>query len=142
MGRVLYIVARERPGLRGYLMTRAGASVADVVEIKMDERRGDRRRSREERDPDRRRAERRQHPSVDRDLRSRGYATVVQSEARAARTRGPAPEPAMTWRPRSTSWHRTVRAGRRQLVQRPWIAWIVVLIPAVGLMIVVARIIR
>jgi hypothetical protein len=138
MGRVLYIVARERPGLRGYLMTRAGASVADGVEIKMDERRGDRRRSPEARDPDRRRAERRQHPSVDRDLRSRGYATVVQSEARAARTR----EPAMRWRPRSTRWRRAVRAGRRQLVRRPWIAWIVVLIPAVALLIVGARIIR
>ena len=142
MGRVLYIVARERPGLRGYLMARAGARVSDVVEIKVDERRGDRRRSREARDPDRRRAERRRHPSTDRDLRSRGYATVVQSEARASRTRGPAPEPAMTWRPRSTSWHRAVRAGRRQLVQRPWIAWIVMLVPAVGLLIVMARIIR
>jgi hypothetical protein len=142
MGRVLYIVARERPGLRGYLMTRAGASVADGVEIKTDERRGDRRRSPEARDPDRRRAERRQHPSVDRDLRSRGYATVVQPEARAARTRGPAREPAMRWRPRSTWWGRAVRAGRRQLVRRPWIAWIVVLIPAVALMIVIARIIR
>jgi hypothetical protein len=139
---VLYIVARERPGLRGYLMTRAGASVADGVEIKVDERRGDRRRSHEARDPDRRRAERRQHPSVDRDLRSRGYAAVAQSEARAARTRGPAREPAMTWRPRSTGWRRVVRAGRRQLVKRPWIAWIVVLILAVALMIVVARIIR
>lgn len=142
MGRVLYIVAREQPRLRGYLMTRARAQSSDVVEIKVDERQGDRRRSSGARDPERRRAERRRHPSLDRDLRARGYATVAQSEARAAGTQGPAAEPATTWRPRSTAWQRAVRAGRRLLVQRPWIAWIVMLVPAVGLLIVVASFIR
>ena len=142
MRRVLYIVARERPALRGYLMTRTGARSSDVVEIKADERRGDRRRSSEARDPERRRAERRRHPSLDRDLQARGYATVMQSEGRATRTRGPAREPAMTWRPRSTAWQRAVRASRRHLARRPWIMWLVMLVPSLVLLLVVARFIR
>ncbi len=85
--RVLYIVAREQPMLCGYLIATVGTRSPDghLVEIKLDERRGERRLAREARDPERRRGERRLQPSLDSDLRSRGYATVVQSEARAGR---------------------------------------------------------
>ena len=83
MERVLYVVAREQPLLVGYLMTRVGgrSSGGHLVEIKLDERRGERRLQREARDPERRRGERRRQPNYDSALRARGYATVVQSEA-------------------------------------------------------------
>lgn len=46
------------------------------MEIKLDERRADRRLSSEARDAERRSGERRLRPSLESDLRSRGYATV------------------------------------------------------------------
>ncbi|MGH7366567.1 MAG: hypothetical protein ACREK9_09175 [Candidatus Rokuibacteriota bacterium] len=139
MGRVLYIVAKEQPLLCGYLMATVGAQSDDghLVEIKVDERRGERRLSREARDPERRRGERRLRPSLDSDLGSRGYATVVLSDADQSRTDEPAPEPAMAWRPRSTWRHRAARAGRRSRRLR-W-GLIVVLLAVVGVSIVVAR---
>jgi hypothetical protein len=138
MERVLYVVAREQPLLVGYLTTRVGAPspAGHLVEVKVDERRGERRRSREARDPERRSGERRLRPSLDRDLRSRGYATVVQSEAGSSWTAEPTPEPAMAWRPRSTWGRRAARAGWRSRVR--W-GVIVVLLAAVGVSIVLAR---
>jgi hypothetical protein len=141
MERLLYVVAREQPLLVGYLMTRAGArySGGPLVEIKLDERRGERRLASEARDPERRGGERRLRPSLDRDLRARGYATVVRSEAGPSLTAEPTPEPAMAWRPRSTWRQRAARAGRRSRVR--W-ALMVVLLVLVGVSIVVARSIR
>ena len=141
MERVLYIVAREQPLLVGYLMTRVSgrSSGGHLVAIKLDERRGERRRSGEARDPERRSSERRLRPSLDRDLRSQGYATVVQSEASPSRTGEPPPAPARVWRPRSTWRQRAARAGRRSRVR--W-GLIIVLLAAVGVSIVVARSIR
>jgi hypothetical protein len=138
MGRVLYIVAREQPLLCGYLMTTVGARSSDGqnVEIKLDERRGERRWQREARDPDRRRGERRRHPNYDSDLRSRGYATVVQSEATPSPSDQASREPVMVWRPRSTWWHRAARARWRSRVR--W-GLIVLLLAVVGVSIVVGR---
>ncbi len=142
MERVLYVVAREQPLLVGYLMTRVDApsSGRHLVEIKLDERLGERRLSSEARDPERRSGERRLRPSLDRDLRDRGYATVVQSEAGPSWTGEPTPAPpAMAWPPRSTWGQRAARAGRWSRVR--W-GLIVVLLTAVGVSIVVARSIR
>jgi hypothetical protein len=101
--RVLYIVARGQPLLCGYLMTTVGARSPDGhrVEIKLDERRGERRLQREARDPERSRGERRRQPNYDSALRARGYATVVQSEATPSQSDQATWEPAMVWRPRA-----------------------------------------
>lgn len=141
MERVLYVVAREQPLLVGYLMTSVGArsSGGHLVAIKLDERQRERRLSGEARDPERRSGERRLRPSLDRDLRSQGYATVVQSEASPSRTGEPTPARAIAWRPRSTWGQRAARAGRRSRVR--W-GLIVVLLAAVGVSIVIARSIR
>lgn len=141
MERVLYVVAREQPLLVGYLMTRVSgrSSGGHPVAIKLDERRGERRRSGEARAPERRSGERRLRPSLDRDLRSQGYATVVQSEASPSRTGEPTPAPARVWRPRSTWRQRAARAGRRSRV--PW-GLLIVLLAAAAVSIVVARSIR
>jgi 2-polyprenyl-3-methyl-5-hydroxy-6-metoxy-1,4-benzoquinol methylase len=82
MGRVIYIVAREQPSLCAYLKTTVGTRFPDGphVEIKLDERRSERRLPGDVQQPERRKAERRRQPNHDRDLRSRGYATVVESE--------------------------------------------------------------
>jgi hypothetical protein len=138
MERVLYVVAREQPLLCGYLMTTVGARSSDgpLVEIKLDERQGQRRLSGDARDPERRRGERRRQPSLDRDLRSRGYATVVQSEASPSRTDEPTPALAMVWRARSTWRQRAARAGSRSRVR--W-GLIIGLLAAFGVSIVVAR---
>jgi hypothetical protein len=138
MERVLYVVAREQPLLVGYLMTAVGArsSEGHLVEIKLDERRAERRLSRDARDPERRRGERRQQPSLDGDLRSRGYATVVQSEAGSSRMGETTPAPAMVWRPRSSWRQRVARAERRS---RVWWGLILGLLAGVGVVIVVAR---
>jgi hypothetical protein len=100
--RLLYIVAREQPLLCGYLMTTVGARSPDGhrVEIKLDERRGERRLQREARDPERRRGERRRQLNYASDLRARGYATVVQSEATPSPSDQPTREPVMAWQPR------------------------------------------
>jgi len=137
MKRVLYVVSREQPLLVGYLMTSAGARFprGHVVEIKVDERRGERRVSREARDLERRSRERRLRPGLDRDLRAQGYATVVRSEAGPSLMAEPTPEPAMAWRPRSTWGQRAARAGRRSRAR--W-GLIVVLLAAVGVSIVLA----
>lgn len=141
MERVLYVVAREQPLLVGYLMTAVGArsSEGHLVEIKLDERRAERRLSRDARDPERRRGERRQQPSLDGDLRSRGYATVVQSEAGSSRMGETTPAPAMVWRPRSSWWRRVARAERRS---RVWWVLILGLLAGVGVVIVGARFIH
>jgi hypothetical protein len=141
MKRVLHVVAREQPLLMGYLMTNEGArpSKGLLVEIKLDERRGERRLSRGARDPERRSGERRLRPSLDPDLRSRGYATVVQSEVSPSWTAEAKPPPAMAWRPRSTWGQRAARAGRRS---RVWWGLIVVLLSVVGVSTVVVRSIR
>ena len=138
MGRVLYIVAREQPLLCGYLMATVGARSTDGqnVEIKLDERRGERRLQPEARDPERRRGERRRQPNYDSDLRSRGYATVVRSGATLSSSDQPSPEPVMVWRPRSTWWQRAARARGRSRVR--W-GWIVLLLAVAGVSIVVGR---
>jgi hypothetical protein len=141
MGRVLYIVAREQPLLCGYLMATVGARSPDGqnVEIKLDERRGERRLQPEARDPERRRGERRRQPNYDSDLRSRGYATVVRSKATLSPSDQPSPEPVMVWRPRSTWWHRAARARWRSRMR--WGRWgsIAFLFAVVGVSIVVGR---
>jgi hypothetical protein len=141
MGRVLYIVAREQPLLYGYLMATVGTRSPDGqnVEIKLDERRGERRLQPEARDPDRRRGERRRQPSYDSDLRSRGYATVRQPEATPSPSDQPLLEPVMVWRPRSTWWHRAARAPWRSRAR--WGRWglIALLLAVVGGSIVVGR---
>jgi len=136
MERVLYVVAREQPLLVGYLRTRAGARAPKgrLVEIKLDERRAERRLSSEARDPDRRSRDRRLRSSLDRDLRSRGYA-VVPVESGESWPDEPAPEPVIAWRRRSTWRQRVSRAGRRS-----WARWgmLIALLAVVGA-IVVAR---
>lgn len=138
MERVLYVVAREQPLLVGYLMTAtsAQASGGRLVEIKLDERRTERRLSRDAREPERRQGERRLQPSLARAFRSRGYATVVQSEGGSSQTVAPAPSPAMVWRPRSSWGQRTARAERRS---RVWWGLILALLAGVGIVVVVAR---
>jgi hypothetical protein len=140
MGRVLYIVAREQPLLCGYLMTAVGARSSDGlrVEIKLDERRGERRLQREARDPERREGERRRQPNYDSDLRSRGYATVVQSETAPSRSEEPTREPVLVWRPRSTWWQRAGGARRSRVRWGRW-GLIAVLFGVVGVSIVVGR---
>jgi len=139
MGRILYIVAREHPLLCGYLMAKVDARSPDghSVEIKLDERKSERRRQSQERAPERRRNEQRRQPSLDHELRSRGYATVVQHEDSQGRAGGPVAGRALSWRPRSTRGQRTARAWRRNGVR--WALRAAVLLAAVGLSIVVAR---
>jgi hypothetical protein len=141
MGRILYIVAKEQPLLRGYLMATVGVRSADQahVEIKIDERRGERRLQWEARDPERRQSERRRQPSLTTEFRSRGFATVIQSDASPSQTDHPLREPIMTWRPRSTWWHRAARARRRRRVR--WRRWglIALLLTLVGASIVAGR---
>lgn len=112
MARVVYVVARDQSLVRGYLMTKVGARSPEghPVEIKLDERQGERRQQDGPRDPERRRGERRLQPSLDGELRSRGYARVVQSETVGQRT----VEPAIGWRPRSTWRERGARMWRRR----------------------------
>jgi hypothetical protein len=138
MERVLYVVAREQPMLVGYLMTAVDArsSEGHPVEIKLDERRAERRLSRDARAPERRQGERRLRPSLDHDIRSRGYATVVQSVAGSSRMGEPTPALAMVWRPRSSWRQRAARAERRS---RVWWGLILALLTGVGVVIVVAR---
>jgi hypothetical protein len=139
MGRILYIVAKEQPLLRGYLMATVGVRSADQahVEIKIDERRGERRLQGEARDPERRRSERRRQPNHTSDFRSRGFATVTQADATPSQTDHPLREPIMTWRPRSTWWHRAARRQRRVR----WRRWglIALLVALVGVSIVAGR---
>ncbi len=141
MGRILYIVAKEQPLLRGYLMATVGVRSADQahVEIKIDERRGERRLQWEARDPERRQSERRREPNLTSDFRSRGFATVIQADATPSQTEHPLREPIMTWRPRSTWWHRAARARRRRRVR--WRRWglIALLVALVGMSIVAGR---
>jgi hypothetical protein len=139
MGRILYIVAREHPLLCGYLMAKVDARSPDghSVEIKLDERKAERRRQSQARAPERRRNEQRRQPSLDHELRARGYATVVQHEDSQSRASGPVAGRALGWRPRSTRGQRTARAWRRNGVR--WALRAGVLLAVVGLSIVVAR---
>jgi hypothetical protein len=136
MERVLYVVAREQPLLVGYLRTAmsAQASGGRLVEIKLDERRAERRLSRDAREPERRRGERRLQRSLAREFRACGYATVIQSNGGSSRTVEPAP--AMIWRPRASWGQRAARAERRS---RVWSGLILALLAGVGIVVVVAR---
>jgi hypothetical protein len=138
MERVLCVVAREQPLLVGYLMTAmsAQASGGRLVEIKLDERLAERRLSRDTREPERRRGERRLQPSLAREFRSRGYATVVQSRGGSSPAVEPVPAPAMVWRPRSSWGQRVARVERRS---RVWWGLILALLAGVGIVVVVAR---
>lgn len=142
MGRILYIVAREHPLLCGYLMAKMDARSPDghSVEIKLDERRGERRRQSMGRAPERRRSEQRRQPSLRRELRSRGYARVLQHEDTQSRPGVPVAEPALGWRPRSTRGRRAARSWRRNGVR--WALRAGILVAALGLSIVVARFIH
>jgi hypothetical protein len=139
MGRILYIVAREQPLLCGYLMAKVDARSPEghSVEIKLDERRGERRRESTGRAPERRRSEQRRQPSLYGELRSRGYATVLQHEDIQSRAGAPLAGPALGWRPRSTRGQRAARAWRRNGVR--WALRAGVLLAALALSIVVAR---
>lgn len=145
MDRVLYIVAKERPLLCGYLMATVGRTSADgqPVEIKIDERRRERRRQREARDPDRRRGERRHQPSHASDFGTRGYVTAVASESLPSPSGPPARTPAMVWPPRSVWWDRTTDARQRRRARwGRWGRWgllIASLLAAGGVAMVVGR---
>ena len=138
MERVLYVVTRERPLRVGYLRTMLGSRSSDgrVVEIKLDERSGERRRARVAHDPDRRNGERRVQPSLDHDLRSRGFAAVFLSVDDPSWTDAPTPPPVRVWRPRSTWRQRVARAGLRH----PVVWWsAIALLGTLGVVILVAR---
>lgn len=140
MGRILYVVAREHPLLCGYLMAKVDARSPDghSVEIKLDERRGERRTEHGTgRAPERRRGEQRRRPSLARELRTSGYATVLLDETRRSRAAAPVAAPALGWRPRSTRGRRAARAWRRTGMR--WALPAVVLLAALALTIVVAR---
>ena len=79
-------------------MTAMGAQASDgrVVEIKLDERRAERRLSRDAREPERRRRERRLRPSLARDLRS-PWATPPWSSPRTAHRGRSRPRPRRPW---------------------------------------------
>jgi hypothetical protein len=64
---------------------------------------------------------------------------VIQSDATPSQTEHPLREPIMTWRPRSTWWHRAARARRRRRVR--WRRWglIALLVALVGASIVAGR---
>jgi hypothetical protein len=117
MARIVYVVARDQPLLRGYLMTKVGARSPEghPVELKVDERRGERRQQDGPRDPERRRGERRLQPSLDSELRSRGYARVVRSETSQTQVGQRTVEPAIGWRLRSTWRERGARMWRRRV---------------------------
>lgn len=70
----LFIVAWDRPDLWDY-WRRWFAGVQDVQVI-LDRRRGERRRTIQPHDPDRRRIDRRQSAGIDDELRSMGFAIV------------------------------------------------------------------
>ena len=107
-------MARNRPLLSGYLMIRVGALDRRHVNIKLDERQGERRRQSERRDQERRRGERRLRTSLDNDFHSRGYAIVVMPEAKPSQHLGPhRVESTTSWRPRSSRWKRGVKGARR-----------------------------
>lgn len=136
MGRILYVVAREHPLLCGYLMAKVDARSPDghSVEIKLDERRGERRTEHGTgRAPERRRGEQRRRPSLASELHTRGYATVLLDGTPRSR----AAAPALGWRPRSTRGRRAARAWRRQGMR--WALPAGVLLAALALTIVVAR---
>lgn len=151
MERVLYVVSRQQPMLCGYLMTTVGAKSSDErsVEIKVDERRAERRLAGEARDPDRRRGERRRRPSLEEELHARGFAAVVQAEDLTSPMARPAL--AMTWQPRANFRQRAARVGRRaagvgqraarvgQQRSRAWWAVALIVLLALGVGIVMTR---
>lgn len=139
MERVLYVVAREQPLMVGYLMARVGARTpaGHPVEIKVDERRAERRLSSEARDPDRRSGDRRLRPSLNRELHDQGYA-MVQSEVSASALGDSLSAPAATWRPRAGWGQRAARAGRRR--RTAFWASVLGLLVVIGAALVVASI--
>jgi hypothetical protein len=141
MERVLYVVAREQPLMVGYLMARVGArtSAGHPVEIKVDERRSERRLSSEARDPERRSRDRRRRPSLHRELHDQGYA-MVQSEVGSSASGEITSASAATWRPRASWGQRAARAGRRRRTMF-W-ASVLALLVVVGVSLVVASIRR
>lgn len=138
MNRLLYVVSREQPLLSGYLMTRLSPRSADgrSVEIKVDERRAERRQSSDSRHPERRTTERRLQPDLDKELRSRGYATAVRSAAGPSRAAFSVPTRAPAWRRRSSWLERAGRAGWRSPV---WWGVAVILLAVLGAGLVAAR---
>jgi hypothetical protein len=141
MGRILYIVARDQPLLCGYLMNAVRGPSRDGhrVEIKLDERQGERRLQCGTRDPERRRGERRRQPNYDSDLRSRGYVTVVQSEAAPSQGDQPTRERVKVWRRRSSWWRRAARGRPRIRVRRARWGLSALLLGVVGVSFVVGR---
>src|SRR5258705_10990296 len=104
MKRVLYVVSREQPLLCGFLMTTAGARSAggNLVEIKLDERRIERRLFAEAREPERRRGEvRRRRPNPGRKIPSRGLLAGGQAQGGAPPTHDGPAAPRIGWGPRS-----------------------------------------
>ena len=105
--------------LSGYLMTTVGASSDErLVEIKVDERRAERRLSGEVRDPERRQGERRRRPSLEQDLRARGYAAVVQVEAGPSSSRAVEAPPAPAMGVRENTSARSARVTARSVRHR------------------------
>lgn len=95
-------------------MARVGALDRPHVNIKLDKRQGERRLQSEPRDPERRRGKRRLRTSLDSDFRSRGYAIVVQSDAKPSHLGQHSVESAIGWRLRSSRWKRGVKGARRR----------------------------
>lgn len=81
MARLLYIVARDKPGLHGYLQ-RAFADEPEV-QILFDRRQGADRRQQSVQpyEPEQRRGDRRRQPGIAESLRSLGYAMILQGQS-------------------------------------------------------------
>ena len=78
MGRNLFVVSRRHPDLYEYLRERFATDPA--VEVILDRRLGQRRRSQEVRPVDRRRAERRKRPEVETELQTRSHAIITMPD--------------------------------------------------------------
>jgi hypothetical protein len=78
MGRTLFIVSRHHPDLYAYLRERFGSDQG--VEVVLDRRTAQRRRSEQPAEVDRRQADRRRRPEVELELKTRSHAIITIPE--------------------------------------------------------------
>lgn len=78
MGRTLFIVSRHHPDLYAYLRERFGSDQG--VEVVLDRRTAQRRRSEQPNEGDRRQADRRRRPEVELELQTRSHAIITIPE--------------------------------------------------------------
>ncbi len=79
MSSLLFLVAWDRPDLWDYL--RRWFSEVENVEVVLDRRRGERRRSAGPEGPERRRTPRRRQPALDAEVRATGFAITYRHGA-------------------------------------------------------------